>query len=297
MNLNLHRKRPLWDFCDLIGAPDAIRMRLHTQEAAPRVRQMDASKAKPASRPTSRHRPVPRPGLGRDAIVTAAMEIIDARGVEVLSMRALGKHLGYEGMALYRYVDGREDVLEAVVQKLMAQLELPDPSESWESYVRTFAHRVRALAQQHPRAFPLIATRHPAAPWLRPPLRSLESVEHFLASLRAFGWSREMAVEAYQAFSSFLLGYLLLEAASAGVGTAPLEAPVDEGAHPASDTGPPGRGPATRPAPGRDVDANLDAYPTIVGLEALLRVDRTDEEFAAGLDSLIARLHERTQRG
>lgn len=233
-----------------------------------------------------RQRQAGRPALDRDTIVKAALEIIDDRGVEVLSMRALGKHLGYEGMALYRYVDGREDVLEAVVQQLLNRLELPEPSESWEDYVRTFARRVRNLAQQHPRVFPLIATRHPAAPWLRPPLRSLESVEHFLASLREFGWSREAAVEAYQAFSSFLLGYLLLETASAGVGvgTAPSAAPMDEGE--AGDS-------AATPSPGRDADVDLDAYPTIVDLETLLRVDRTEEEFAAGLDSLIARLHRR----
>ena len=43
----------------------------------------------------------------------------------------------------------------------------------FHAYLQWLAHGVRALAREHPNVFPLIATRHPAAPWLRPPLRSL----------------------------------------------------------------------------------------------------------------------------
>lgn len=49
-------------------------------------------------------------------------------------MRGLGSRLGYEGMALYRYVDGRENLLEAVVHRLTGTLELPDDPGPWEDY-------------------------------------------------------------------------------------------------------------------------------------------------------------------
>ena len=42
-------------------------------------------------------------------------------------------------------------------------------TEGWQAYLQWLAHGVRSLARDHPKVFPLIATRHPAAPWLRPP--------------------------------------------------------------------------------------------------------------------------------
>ena len=74
------------------------------------------------------------------------------------------------------------------------------------------AHAVRVLALEHPRIFPLVATRPPAAPWLRPPLRSLRWVESFLQGLREYGFSPEVSVAVYRSFATFLLGSLLLEA-------------------------------------------------------------------------------------
>src|SRR3712207_7852932 len=55
--------------------------------------------------------------------------------------------------------------------------------KTWQGYLQGLAHAVRRIAIEHPAAFPLVATRHPAAPWLRPPLRSLELVEDFLSTL------------------------------------------------------------------------------------------------------------------
>ena len=76
---------------------------------------MDAPRpvAGPPARRARRPR-VDRPHLDRDTIVRAALEILDEGGIDALSMRSLGRHLGYEAMALYRHVDGREDILEAV---------------------------------------------------------------------------------------------------------------------------------------------------------------------------------------
>ena len=115
-------------------------------------------------------------GLSRDLIVEYALRSIDLDGTQGLSMRHLAQDLGVEAMSLYRYVTGREDILEAVVALLLGGVtdSLDDQlSQTWQGYLQTLAHTVRNLALQHPRAFPLVATRHPAAPWLRPPLRSI----------------------------------------------------------------------------------------------------------------------------
>ncbi|WP_162803056.1 TetR/AcrR family transcriptional regulator [Ornithinimicrobium avium] len=221
-----------------------------------------------------------RPALARDTIVDAAVDLIDQRGVEALSMRNLGAVLGYEGMSLYRHVDGRDDLLEAVVDRLTDSLDLPNEPPPWEEYLTDVAAQVRKLALKHPRLFPLVATRHPAAPWLHPPLRSLRVVEHLLATLRAQGWTPEDAVHAYQAFSSFLLGYLLLEVAAQGQGTAPPEARIDEGT--SEDD--------AAPVTGRDREVDVHDYPTITELRPVLERADTTTEFNAGLRALLRRL-------
>ena len=223
----------------------------------------------------------PTKGLDRTVVVRAALRAIDERGPHSLTMRRLGQDLGVEAMSLYRYVSGREDLLEAVVTLLLddfrARLD-ETITGTWQGYLQGLAHAVRRIAVEHPAAFPLVATRHPAAPWLRPPLRSLELVEHFLATLLAQGFSDEQAVDAYRAFSSFLLGQLLLEAAVRGADTGPVEAPLDEGG---------------ASVPTTDAEADTDGCPTVVRLRPLLSEDRSEEEFEIGLESLIDRLEMR----
>ena len=193
-------------------------------------------------------------------------------------MRGLGHDLGVEAMSLYRYVTGREDVLEAVVTSLLENLtERLDErlSTSWQGYLQTLAHTIREIAMEHPRAFPLVATRHPAAPWLRPPLRSLDVVEHFLVTLKGFGFSDDQLVESYRAFSSFLLGHLLLEAALRGAETSPVEQPLDEG---------------DAQIPNADGQADLAAGSEVTRLRSRLSEDRGAEEFEASLEMLLDRM-------
>ena len=210
--------------------------------------------------------------LSRTRILEAATKYIDTHGPESLTMRRLGSHLGVEAMALYRHVNGKDHLLAAVVERLVDEV-LDDPrivagSDTWEEYLRTVAHAMRDVEADHPRAFPLIATRPPEAPYLRPPLRSVRWVEHFLSSLLAHGFSHHHAVRTYKAFTSFLLGALLLEAASRGGQISP----VDAG----------GRSTATTGSP--------TDHPTVVELADLLSADTADVEFAEGLDSLIERI-------
>jgi TetR/AcrR family transcriptional regulator, tetracycline repressor protein len=217
-------------------------------------------------------------GLNRERIVAAALAHIDAHGTQGLSMRNLAQALGVEAMSLYRYVKGREDLLEGVVGLLLdgVTTRLDERlSEHWQGFLQTLAHEVRRIALDHPNAFPLVATRHPAAPWLRPPLRSIELVETFLRTLRAHGLSDEQAVGAYRAFSSFLLGQLLLEAAVRGASTAPAEEPVDEGG-------------AT--VPNGDAGLDLSLAPDVARLRPLLSEDHSTEEFEVSLETLLDRL-------
>jgi AcrR family transcriptional regulator len=223
----------------------------------------------------------PRPALSRDRIVTAAIEFVDRDGLTALTMRRLGKELGVEAMSLYRHVDGREDLLEGIVDRLVGHLHLrPEaeqlgPTDGWQAYLQWLAHGVRALVVEHPKVFPLMATRHPAAPWLRPPLRSLRVVEEFLTALIERGFSDERAVMAYRSFTSFLLGHLLLEASVLGARTAPAEEPLDEGD---SDV------------PHADQAMDLKDFPHLERLEPMLSEDHARAEFERALEDLLDRI-------
>lgn len=216
--------------------------------------------------------------LSRDLIVTTALDQIDRLGAQGLSMRSLGQELGVEAMSLYRYVHGKEDLLEGVIAMLMRDLTerlVEAKGQHWQEFLQTVAHEVRRIATDHPRAFPLVATRHPAAPWLRPPLRSIEVVNTFLEALTIGGFTDEQAVGAYRAFSSFLLGQLLLQSVVHGAEAGPAEEPLDEG---------------DADIPQGDGNVSLDIAPEVRRLRVLLSEDRSDEEFEMSLEALLDRL-------
>jgi TetR/AcrR family tetracycline transcriptional repressor len=218
------------------------------------------------------------PRLSRDLVVQTALDQIDRSGMQGLSMRSLAQELGVEAMSLYRYVHGKEDLLEGIVASLMSDLTAhlqEAEGDHWQQFLQTVAHAVRKIATDHPKAFPLVATRHPAAPWLRPPLRSVEVVNTFLTALTRNGFSDGQAVNAYRAFSSFLLGQLLLQSVVRGAEAGPAEEPLDEGG---------------ADVPQGDGSMSLDIAPEVRRLRGLLSEDRSDEEFEVSLEALLDRL-------
>ncbi|TDT33532.1 AcrR family transcriptional regulator [Naumannella halotolerans] len=209
--------------------------------------------------------------LSRERIVQTAISYISDHGLASLSMRRLATTLGVEAMSLYRYVVSRDDLLDAIVEDLVEEMDsYPDvitaPDHGWQDFLQRLAHGVRKVALAHPAAFPLIASRPAEAPWLRPPLRSLRWVEFFLNGLEQEGFSNQAAAAAYRAFTSFLLGHLLLEVASHGADLGPLDV-IDD-----------------------DHNDSLDAYPTVERLSPLLREDHSAAEFEESLENLLDRI-------
>ncbi|MQA35327.1 TetR/AcrR family transcriptional regulator C-terminal domain-containing protein [Modestobacter roseus] len=214
-------------------------------------------------------------GLDRDRILQAAIGFIDEHGLAALTMRRLGAALGVEAMALYRYVPGREDLLDGVVDTVVESLFDDDDVHlehaiGWQDHLMRLAHGVRRIALAHPAVFPLVASRPPAAPWVRPPLRSLRMVESFLRTLCDSGFSDQAAVAAYRAYSSFLLGHLLLEVTQIGAQVSLLDQPEgDAEAQRATD---------------------LTDYPALMRTEPLLSQDKSAAEFEDALENLLDRL-------
>lgn len=212
-----------------------------------------------------------RGGLDQRRVIAAAVRYIDEHGLKMLTMQRLGAYLGVEGMALYRHVPGREALLDGVVEAVVNEI-FQDPEvrleahAGWVDYLQRLAHGLRRMALAHPEVFPLIATRPPAAPWIRPPLRSLRSIESLLTVMTQAGCSDENAAAVYRSFSSFLLGHLLLEVSGLGVETGPVEEPDVE---PTDDLG---------------------DYPLLRRLEPHLSLDLAGQDFDEALEALLDRV-------
>jgi AcrR family transcriptional regulator len=212
--------------------------------------------------------------LSRELVVSTAVAFIDEFGLPGLTMRRLGEKLGVEAMSLYRYVPGREALLDAVVGQIIEQMQHDEgvtssPQDGWQDFLQHMAHAIRRVALEHPKVFPLVASRPPEAPWLRPPLRSVAWVETFLRALEQEGFSDSAAVAAYRAFTSFLLGHLLLEVATLGADVGPLDVLEDDA----------------------DPDqSELAPYPSVKRLEKDLSEDHAAVEFEDSLEDLLNRI-------
>ena len=263
----------------------------------------------------------PGRGLSLDRIVTVTLELMDEQGIGAATMRAVSSRLGVRSMSLYRYVQDRDELFDAVVERIVNELaDDPEvqlrPVDGWRPYLAGMAHGVRRYARAHPHAFPLVATRPPAAPWVNPPLRSLRWVEAMLTGLAREGFSDEQVLFTYRTFNSFLLGYLLLETSAMtlrdpkpgdgsftgtdtisddGGGSAGQAAanPVIGGLSPARSAGQrEALQDADSPRELLDPADGIDArrFPTVHRLAAGLAQDRWEGEFETGLEDMLDRI-------
>jgi AcrR family transcriptional regulator len=95
-----------------------------------------------------------RPPLSHERIVTAGIELADEIGVDALSMRKLAKHLGFEVMSLYNHVDGKAELLEAMVDHVVGlattALAEGDQPDDWRDRIRLLARTTYDVTQRHP---------------------------------------------------------------------------------------------------------------------------------------------------
>ncbi|MCW6010987.1 TetR/AcrR family transcriptional regulator C-terminal domain-containing protein [Micromonospora sp. CPCC 205371] len=115
--------------------------------AVPRVGTVVAG-APPATAPR-RVRDDGRP-ISRDSIVSAAIRIADAEGLDALSMRRVAADIGIPTMSLYRYVPSKEDLLLRMVDAVFAEDPLPEPAPHWRTCLEDLAHLQWAICHRHP---------------------------------------------------------------------------------------------------------------------------------------------------
>ncbi|MFD1939556.1 MULTISPECIES: TetR/AcrR family transcriptional regulator C-terminal domain-containing protein [Nonomuraea] len=101
-------------------------------------------------------------GLTRDQIVRAALELLDAEGLEALSMRKLGARLGAGATSLYWHVANKDELLELAYDEIWGEMPVPDPDAvGWKDTASAYAHGMRRTILSHPWAAGLIG-RMPA---------------------------------------------------------------------------------------------------------------------------------------
>ena len=155
--------------------------------------------------------PVPPAPISRDQVLRAALAIVDAEGVEALSMRRLGRALDRDPMAVYRYAETKTALLDGVVELVLSELTVDATDEDWQSQLREVARRFRAIAVAHPYVVPLLVTRPLATPLALRPHGTLRPLEATLALLVSSGFRDVDALHVYRLFFGFLDGHILNE--------------------------------------------------------------------------------------
>src|SRR5487761_235193 len=149
--------------------------------------------------------------ITRDAVLAAALDIIDRDGADALSMRRLARALGRDPMILYRHAPGKAAVLDGVAETILSQLHVDSADPDWAGQLRAIARRFRALALAHPHVVPLLVTRPLATPLGLRPAGTLRPLENILALLTRAGFTGPDALHIYRDLFGFLHGHILNE--------------------------------------------------------------------------------------
>jgi AcrR family transcriptional regulator len=157
-----------------------------------------------ASKPDTRRQP--RTPLSRERVLDAAIRLADEGGIESLSMRKLARALGVEAMSLYNHVANKGDLIDAITDLVVSEIELPAASEEWDVAVRACSISAYETFMRHPWACSLVMspTRTRAVPAPR-----LRYIEWLLRCLREADFSPELTYHAYHALDSHILGFTL----------------------------------------------------------------------------------------
>ncbi|MGW6842466.1 TetR/AcrR family transcriptional regulator C-terminal domain-containing protein [Streptomyces sp. NPDC054958] len=164
-----------------------------------------------------------RTPLNRDRVLRAAVAFADGAGIEALSMRRLAQELGVVPMALYKHVANKEELLDAMVEFVVAGIAGQAPGSDWKSAVRARILSARGALLTHTWAAQVIRSRTSPTPAV---LAYLDSV---IGTFLAGGFSTDLTHHVMHALGSRVLGFTeeLFEDTAGS-------APPDEGARAAA---------------------------------------------------------------
>jgi AcrR family transcriptional regulator len=142
--------------------------------------------------------------LDLDTVVDTALGLADDRGLDAVSLRRVAERLGVTPMALYRYVESKDDLLDALADRLYAELDLPDGTGGWWDGLLRLGHSTRRVLLAHPWAAPLFAR-----PLAGPHGRALDDA--LQRELRRAGFSAAEARELHDQLSNMVFALVAPE--------------------------------------------------------------------------------------
>jgi AcrR family transcriptional regulator len=151
----------------------------------------------------------PHPALSHERIAQAAVAIADEEGIESVSMRKVAARLGAGTMSLYRYVDGKDDLLDLMVDEIHRDVACEPRTGDWRADVTTFAREIRRLSLRHP--WMACVQYSTARPSFGPSL--LRLLEHYLTALDGIGLDIDAMFDTWMTVSAFVNGYVSAELA------------------------------------------------------------------------------------
>jgi AcrR family transcriptional regulator len=218
----------------------------------------------------------PRPGpqrrdpLTQEAIVDAALAMLDTAGLDALSMRRVARTLGTTAGALYWHVGSKDGLLDLVFDRIIGEQPVPDPNpDRWQEQVKEVGRTMRATILRHRDVVRLSIGRLPMGP------SALRYADRLVAVLRAGGLPPQLAVHGHQLLISIVNGFAIDE--------------TGEGGHPPTDQPPPDA------ATARDYLAALprDRFPQLTELADHVTAGDADQRFELLLDLFVDGLAQR----
>ena len=148
-----------------------------------------------------------REPLTKERIEEAALRVMDAEGLEAVTMRRIGRELGVEAMSLYNHVEDKDDILNGVTELVFTRFDYPPFTGEWLEDAKAMAREWRRLLGLHPSVCQLLAERHKPLEGLA----SFRAMDAALGLLRSAGLSDRDAAQAFNALGSYILGYVTME--------------------------------------------------------------------------------------
>jgi len=146
-----------------------------------------------------------RPALSRARVLRTALRLADKSGLESLSMRKLASELKVEAMSLYNHVANKDDILDGLVELVVAKIEPPSLDVDWRVALRERAHSAYAALSRHPWATLLFMSRVNIGP------KMLHYVDATLGCLLQAGFTHAEADHAWNAVDNHIYGFTLQE--------------------------------------------------------------------------------------
>jgi AcrR family transcriptional regulator len=99
----------------------------------------------------------PSTRLSKDAVVSRALELADAQGLDALTIRKLAQELGVTPMALYWHFRSKDELLGGLVERVWSEIDVDlDPAAPWPDQLRGLMESLLAVLRTHPAASRLL---------------------------------------------------------------------------------------------------------------------------------------------